>query len=191
MATRVYPLRGQCPTRKPLSLAFSYLIHMNIEISLAILDDKALIQRLMELYQYDFSETEGNDLDKHGCFGYPYLDYYWVENGRYPFLVYVNGKVAGFVLVNHHTYLPGNDVSIAEFFVMRKYRKQGIGKTVAFQIFDKFSEKWEIQETETNVGAQHFWRKVVAAYTNGRYTEVMMNDERWKGPVQFFDNTSR
>jgi len=55
---------------------------MNIKISLATLDDKALIRQLMELYQYDFSEIEGNDLDQHGCFGYSYLDYYWVENGR-------------------------------------------------------------------------------------------------------------
>ena len=164
---------------------------MNIEISLATLADKPLIQRLMELYQYDFSETEGNDLDQHGCFGYSYLDHYWVENGRYPFLIRVDGKIAGFVLVNHHTYLPGSDLSIAEFFVMRKYRKQGVGKTAAIQVFDRFSERWEIQETETNVGAQHFWRKVVTAYTDGQYGEVLLNDERWKGPVQFFDNSSR
>jgi predicted acetyltransferase len=164
---------------------------MNTVISPATLNDKSLIQRLMELYQYDFSETEGNDLDQHGYFGYSYLDYYWVEKGRHPFLVHVNGKIAGFVLVNNRTYVQGNNLSIAEFFIMRKYRKQGIGKIVAFQVFDRFLEKWEIQETETNIGAQQFWRKVVAAYTDGQYTEVIMNDEHWKGPVQFFDNTSR
>ncbi|BAZ51756.1 hypothetical protein NIES4103_44140 [Nostoc sp. NIES-4103] len=71
---------------------------MGIEVLPASITDKPLIQRMMELYQYDFSEIEGTDLNKHGYFGYPYLDYYWVEADRYPFIVQVDEKLAGFVL---------------------------------------------------------------------------------------------
>ena len=127
---------------------------MKIEVSPALVDDKSLIQRMMELYQHDLSEFENNDLDSHACFGYRFLDHYWKEKGRHPFIVRVDDKLAGFVLVNRNTHLPGNEWAIAEFFVMRKYRRRGIGKAVAFYLFDQFREKWEVRETEANVPAQ-------------------------------------
>src|SRR4051812_41751040 len=117
---------------------------MDIEIVAASMEDKPLIQRMMELYLYDFSPLENSDLNAHGYFDYPYLDHYWVEPGRYPFVVRVKGKLAGFVLVNQHTYLPGNEWSMAEFFILRRYRRQGIGKHVAWNIFDRFGGKWEV-----------------------------------------------
>ncbi len=163
-------------------------LSVKIEVSPASIDDKSLIRRMMELYQYDFSEFENSDLDSNGCFGYSYLDHYWKEKDRHPFIVRVDGKLAGFVLVNRHTYLPENEWAIAEFFIMRKYRRQGIGKAAAFCIFDLFRGKWEVQEIEANIPAQRFWRKVIAEYTGGRYREAGLNNDLWKGPVQYFDN---
>jgi len=62
---------------------------MRIDISEAAPSDKSLLQHMMQLYQYDFSEYTGNDLDDHGLFGYRYLDHYWVEEGRTPLIVRV------------------------------------------------------------------------------------------------------
>lgn len=31
------------------------------------------------------------------CLGYKYIDHYWTEEGRYPYLVIQSGKLAGFV----------------------------------------------------------------------------------------------
>jgi predicted acetyltransferase len=146
---------------------------------------------MMELYQYDFSEFEGTDLDQHGCFGYWYLDHYWVEKGRHPFIVCVDGKLAGFVLVNQHTHIPGNEHSIAEFLILRKYRRRGIGKRVAFHIFDLFPGNWEVGQTESNTVAQQFWRSVVGQYTAVQFAETVLNTESWKGHVQYFDNTRK
>jgi len=162
---------------------------MKVEILAASLEDKPLIQRMMELYLYDFSAFDHSDLDAHGCFGYPYLDHYWVEEGRHPFLVRVDGKLAGFVLVNQQTRLPGNEWSVAEFFILRKYRRRGIGKRVAQFIFDQFRGKWEVAEIDSNSDARSFWKAAIGEYTGGTYEEVVLEDERWKGPVQFFDNT--
>lgn len=164
------------------------VLTMKIEVSPASTDDKSLLQRMMEFYLYDFSEFGKSDLDSHGCFGYSYLDHYWEEKDRHPFIVRVDGKLAGFVLVNKHTSLPGNEWSIAEFFIMRKYRRRGVGKAVAFYLFDRFRGKWEVQEMEANLPAQHFWRKVIAEYTGGQYRETHLNNELCKGPVQHFDN---
>ncbi|MBD1874622.1 GNAT family N-acetyltransferase [Nodosilinea sp. FACHB-131] len=164
---------------------------MNVEVLPALITEKSIIQRMMELYQYDFSEFENIDLDEHGCFGYLYLDYYWVEADRHPFLVRVDSKLAGFVLVNQYTYLPGSQYSVAEFFILRKYRKYGIGRQVAFHIFDLFCGCWEIHQVHTNSVAQQFWRSVIRAYTENNYAETVMEDTDWTGIVQCFDNTAK
>ncbi len=164
---------------------------MNIEIQPVSYDDKIVLQRLMELYLYDFSEYDGAEINAHGVFGYPYLDNYWTEAGRYPFFIRVDGKLAGFVLVSRHAFLPGNEQSISEFFVMRKYRRMGVGGWAACAIFDRFPGKWEVQEEHGNPPSHHFWRRVIDRYTHGEYHETFLDDARWKGPVQWFDNSQK
>ena len=151
---------------------------MNVEVPRATLQEKPILQNLMELYQYDFTEIEGTDVGASGLFGYSYLDHYWTDPGRYPFLVKVDGKVAGFVLVNRHSYLSSNDetMAIAEFFIMRKYRRRGVGEQVATRVFDLFPGKWEVQQTEQNAGGRAFWRKVIGRYTAGRFEETLLTD---------------
>jgi predicted acetyltransferase len=106
-------------------------------------------------------------------------------------LVYVNEQIAGFVLVSKMVFLPENKGAnaIAEFFVMRKYRRLGVGKEVAFRIFDLFPGKWEVQETKRNIPAQKFWSKVIAEYTNGRFSESRPADKPFIGAIQSFDNS--
>ena len=160
---------------------------MNVQIHPAGLDEKGLLERLMELYLYDFSEFDGADVDEQAQYGYPYLERYWAETGRTPFLIRVDGILAGFVLVFEYTLLgiPGH--MIAEFFVMRKYRRMGVGRLAAFAAFDRFPGHWEVSQIAENIPAQNFWRKVIAEYTRGNFREVMLDDEAWKGPVQVFE----
>jgi predicted acetyltransferase len=162
---------------------------MSIEILPASISDKPLIQKMMELYQYDFSEFMNTDLDAHGHFGYSHLDYYWVEPNRYPFIVRVDGQLAGFALVNQSTNFPGSKYCLAEFFILRKYRKQGIGRKVALHLFDLFCGCWEIYQGHVNPIAKQFWKSVIGEYTAENYTEVVMNDDGWAGIIRCFDNT--
>jgi len=108
----------------------------------------------------------------------------------------VEGRLAGFVLVMHYNYFTGEHAAdcpwvIAEFFVMRKYRRQGVGRAAAFQVFDRFPGRWEVAEITSNVGAQAFWRKVIGEYTGGDFAETVLDDESWHGPVQSFDNSRK
>ena len=102
---------------------------------------KSVLRQLIELYEYEFTEFYHNDVNEHGYFGYKYLDHYWTEEGRFPFFIKVNGKLAGFVLVNNYCYLIKDSTarSIAEFFVIRKYQRKGVGRVVARQVFDMFN----------------------------------------------------
>lgn len=127
-------------------------------------------------------------VNEDGLFPYVNLDPYWVEPDRHVFLGRVEGRWAGFALVSRHSYLSdeGDVMEISEFFVMRKYRGQGIGDALARHVFDLFPGKWELQVTPNNKRALSFWRRVVGAYTGGRYNEVYLN-EGWHGPVISFD----
>jgi predicted acetyltransferase len=71
---------------------------------------------------------------------------------------------------------------MAEFFVMRKYRRRGVGRQVAGQIFDMFPGQWSLYQKEDNLPAQSFWRCVIAEYTQGAYTDEYLQTEEWHGP---------
>ncbi|MBI2599754.1 GNAT family N-acetyltransferase [Candidatus Daviesbacteria bacterium] len=162
---------------------------MDIKIIPVEEKDKQILANLLELYEYDFSEFSNLDLNEDGRYGYKYLNNYWQEKDRHPFFIKVGGKLAGFVLINKHTYLSNSANAIAEFFILKKYRRGGIGQTVARQIFDMFPGKWEVTQTNQNREAQIFWRKVISEYTGGDYQEVILDNDKWKGPVQTFDNS--
>jgi predicted acetyltransferase len=163
-------------------------IIVNIEVSPASVEERPVLRHLMELYQYDFSEFDGADTSALGLYDYPYLDHYWVEPERSPFLVRVNGSLAGFVLVARYNYLTGMKDTwvMAEFFIMRKYRHQGIGEHTARFIFNQFPGAWQVGQIVENSAAIAFWRKVISRYTSGNYTEYTLDNDNWHGPVQAF-----
>lgn len=157
---------------------------MTVRLQPATLADKPVLRQLMELYQYDFSEMDGTDVDAHGRFGYRYLNHYWTEPERAPFLLRAEGKLAGFVLINAHAYTEGVDQALAEFFVMRKYRRQSIGRQAAHQAFRLRQGIWEVQIPHENPVAQRFWAEVIADFTGEAPTPIQHPD--WDGIIYRF-----
>ena len=133
----------------------------NLEIIETKIEDKAILRNMLELYLYELSKFEKIDSDPHGQFKYPHFDSYWQEKGRHPFWAKLKGKLAGFVLVSDHHYTPKTDYVITEFFVMKRYRRQGIGQAMAFNVFDRFRGVWEIRVLLQNTEAILFWRKII------------------------------
>lgn len=160
---------------------------LNVDILKAGIEEKPVLRNLTELYRHDSSEFDGEDVGEHGLFTYRYFDHYWTEPGRHAFIVRVDGRLAGFVMVRTHETDGGEAVhSIAEFFIMRKYRRKGVGTKVAHRIFEMFKGRWGVAEEESNTPAQAFWRKVICQYTDGKFRET--RDVEWHGPVQEFRN---
>lgn len=162
---------------------------MNISVEPILVEQKSVLMQMMELYTYDFSVFSDDDINEYGYFGYSHIDDYWNEKGRYPFFIRVDGKLAGLVLVRsccEYTNLL-NPHNIAEFFVMKKYRKKGVGKEAAIKIFDMFPGGWEISQWMNNLPAQSFWNKVVAEYTNGKYNTFTIEEKNEVGIT--FDNS--
>ncbi|MGF7056833.1 hypothetical protein [Brassicibacter mesophilus] len=67
-----------------------------------------------------------------------------------------------------------NVYSIAEFFVVKKYRKLGVGKGVAKMIFDRFKGEWKVGQIENNALAQYFWRsqRTRMGWTNSEINNI-------------------
>jgi len=163
---------------------------MQIELVRAVPSDATTLANLLQYYVYDLTEVVDSALGGDGRFVVPSLDAYWTDGWRHPHLVRVAGKLAGFALVQQRSRITGDETTwdVAEFFVMRRYRRQGVGTIVATRLFDSFRGRWEVRELKANHAATAFWRRVVGAYTSGNYEETLIDDERWHGPVQSFRN---
>lgn len=68
-------------------------------LSIVPYEDKLVLSNLIQLYRYDSSEFDDHKLGQHGLYLYKYLDHQWTEDYRRPFIVRVDGEIAGFVLV--------------------------------------------------------------------------------------------
>jgi predicted acetyltransferase len=154
---------------------------------------RAALRALFELYAHDFSPLTGADVDEAGHFtSEDFLsDAWWDAQGEdfHPFLLRVNGHWAGFAWVMVGSYVaPGRARSwlMEEFFILRKYRRRGLGTWFACALFDRFPGPWEVGQLDDNHTARAFWRRVIGHYTGGRYQELRADNARWQGTVQRF-----
>ena len=130
---------------------------VDIRLVPALERDKPVVRRLLELNSHDFSEVDGRDLGPHGEYGYPYLDHYWLpEEERHPFLIDVDGQIGGCALVR-----AGVPHQFGEFFVVRKYRRRGVGLLAARAVFARFPGRWHVHEVAGNHAAVAFWRTAI------------------------------
>ncbi len=163
---------------------------MQIDVREATAEHRPILANLLQFYLYDFTEFMGWDIPDTGRFKEDDLAGCWTEPWRHPFLIRVDGKLAGFAIVDSRSALTGDTDTrdIAEFFIVRRYRRRGVGASVATWLLDHFPGKWEIRQLAQNTAATTFWRKLIDRYTGGRFEEVFWDDARWQGPVQFFDS---
>lgn len=159
---------------------------MDCSLINASVKHKDVLKNLLQFYSYDFSEYTKADVEESGLFAaYTHLNDYWEhEANRFPYLILQQDKYIGFVLVRKIEEGQGLHFSIAEFFVLKRHRRKGIGKAVAMQVFTLHKGRWEVFQMEANVPAQTFWKNVIAEYTDGKFTEHTENGRR----IQRFEN---
>jgi predicted acetyltransferase len=152
------------------------------------LGDKPVLARLFELYRYDLSEYDGAHLSRHGLYGYRFLDHYWTEKGRHPFFIITDGVISGFLLVSDTCCLcgPGEANSIAEFFILRKYRRKGIGRAAAVSAFKMFPGKWEVVQHPDNKPSMNFWENVIEDVSRGQFRKLEAETDTWTGQALIF-----
>ena len=150
------------------------------------------LDRLVQLYLHDFSEfapigSPHGEVNAEGRFAYPRLESYWQEDGLIPLLIRADDRLAGFVLVNKWSALglPLDHV-VAEFFVLRKYRRARVGTRAALLTFRRYPGRWEVPVAWYNLPAQAFWRSVADGLGPVEVEEIAGDEKRWTGPVLRF-----
>ena len=154
----------------------------DIEVLPAGPDQQPVLANLLELYAHDFSEFYHIEPGEDGRFGYDPLPLYWSEPGRHPFLVRVDGKLAGFVLVKRGSELSGNETAwdVAACFVLRGYRRRGIGTHIAHEVWRRFPGLWEVRVMQSNVPARNFWARAISTFTGDAVPSVRVEkDGKW------------
>jgi predicted acetyltransferase len=158
---------------------------MNLILLDASKEHKIVIENLMQFYMYDFSEYVKCDVEDNGLFA-PYLDLkdYWEGDNKFPYLIKKNDKYVGFVLIKYINSKKRSYFSMAEFFILKKYRREGIGKAIAIKAFNLHKGQWEVYQKDSNKPAQIFWNKVIEEYTKGQFKERTEGGKR----IQDFEN---
>jgi predicted acetyltransferase len=169
-------------------------VNGQLAISRARADEAHIIGNLMQFYIHDFSElwfdreVEG-ELGPDGRFSdYPLLETYWTDPSREPWLFRIDGLPVGFALVNDvaHSEAPV-DRAVAEFFIVRKHRRRGVGMAAAHALFGTAWGVWEAAVVRRNVGALGFWRAAAKTYPGVRdVVEEDHDDSMWNGAILRF-----
>jgi predicted acetyltransferase len=178
---------------------------MSVVARPALACEQARIEGLMQFYIYDWSEMEKPESDAftfnlEGRFdAYPGLGAYWEEPEHWPFLIEVDGRTAGFALLNTHSHLTGGRIerNMAEFFIARKHRRRGVALEAVRQVLRQHPGQWEVAVAERNIAAKLFWPKALSSvagvsdlYLAQGHGEQGPGErgegEHWRGPIWRF-----
>ncbi len=164
---------------------------VSVTVAKAAAAERPVLDRLMQLYLHDFSEfapigSPHGDVDAEGRFANEWLESYWQEDGRIPLLIRADDHLAGFALLNQWSALDlPLDRAMAEFFVLRKYRRARVGTRAALHLFHGYPGRWEVPVASYNHPALLFWRR--ATEVAARSIEECIGDgQRWSGTVLRF-----
>ena len=152
--------------------------------------DEPVLRRLAELYAYDFSELTGKHIGADGRFlsDAQFHEYFPIRD-CHTFFILAEGELAGFAMVAEHSMLTATPgiYDMVQFMVLRAHRQHGVGALAAHALFAQFAGPWEVRQMAENPAAQRFWRRVITAYTAGRFTEGWARHPEGDELVQYFD----
>ena len=103
---------------------------------------------------------------------------------RHAFLIKQGRDVAGFAFATRGSPASEDpeDLDVAEFFVLRAYRRSGIGRQAAMALWDRMPGHWVVRVSEANRAGLSFWSEIIRAYTSGDFVESLQpgNSQRWR-----------
>jgi predicted acetyltransferase len=136
-------------------------------------EDKTVLCRLLELYQYDMSEIWPQTLNAHGEYGFA-VDRYLRNPRLRAFLFLADGDYAGFGLVDPDVSLPGNEFWMGQFFVMKRYRREVGNRPNAAQL----SSSGFLAPHDQRVHEWQFRRARASRRSVGRFSSVLRQQRR-------------
>jgi predicted acetyltransferase len=103
-----------------------------------------------------FPDEHPDYKDENGIYLYPYLDAYWEEDSRFPYLLFSDSALAGFALVRRE----GDHWEMSEYYVIPEFKRRGLAEACAKAIFQKHTGKWRIGFNKHNQPSRSLWYKL-------------------------------
>ncbi|MFM2486437.1 GNAT family N-acetyltransferase [Celerinatantimonas yamalensis] len=133
-------------------------------------DSRYILENLFVYYIYDMSEFMGWSPDQQGqyTFNHESLTPYWQERDHIPYFIHVDNELAGFALIRHY---PANPAvfDIEQFFVLRKFKGNGVGKKALSLVVGKHPGTWQIRVLKENKAALKFWEAALTAIVGAKF----------------------
>ncbi|MEG1628484.1 GNAT family N-acetyltransferase [Pseudomonas sp.] len=122
-----------------------------------------LIRNLYQFYAYESSDWEQEDVEVDGRFYIheEHLARYWQDPQWSANLILVDGFIAGFLLVERSEFAALNALELADLFILKRYRRKGIGRAIASQVLMGGEFDWLVRFYDQDETAQAFWRAVL------------------------------
>ena len=147
----------------------------SIELKILGENEKHILKNLWSLYVHDLSEyRETLNVLEDGTYPFPDFDLYFKEDYMHPILIKVDGKIGGFVLLTEPPYSKVYDYGIQEFFILKKYRKKGVGTQVINKIFKTYKGNYRYLILEKNIASRSMFLKLFKS-SNIKYEEKLIN----------------
>ena len=122
-------------------------------------EDRPLLDRLWQLYKHDLSEFRHASIGVDGSFPTRVLDGHLGDPERRIHLLRRGETPLGFAVVSRRE----GAWFMADFFVLRSIRREGVGTAAARRLLTAHPGVWRIVFQEENPAAARFWRALAAA----------------------------
>jgi predicted acetyltransferase len=128
--------------------------------------DRQWLTNVYPFYLHDLSEFDEHyyTLNDRGLWEPDHLPSWLQDDTDHSLIIRQSETRVGFALVNHAPsvhMMPGFHFRLAEFFILKRYRRTGIGLRAAQALFDRFRGRWQLSILARNAPAIAFWRRVL------------------------------
>lgn len=158
---------------------------MSLQFRQALAHDFPALQQMLELYQYELSDIWPQDTDAQARYGYD-LERHRLGKYFHAHVALTGSQYAGFALVCPARVTRSQGCWMEQFFVLKRFRRQGVGFALARHVLDHHPGAWEVGQMTANTAAQAFWRQTISALTAGAFVEIVVKEGEWQGVVQQF-----
>jgi predicted acetyltransferase len=145
-------------------------------------ESEVVLRNLFQYYLHDMAEWFDVDTQADGTYFYD-TSSVWGK-GYEAHLAKVGDSLAGFALVGSADEWLGDIGAhdMHEFFVIRRFRRNGFGQTMATLVWNERPGKWLVRVLEANGPAVLFWRATIADHSDGLFDEEgrTVNGRSWR-----------
>lgn len=153
------------------------------------INQKTILKNFMTLFLHDLSEfNEELDINpENGLFEFDVLEWFFDKEGLAPYFIVHEHQTIGFILLQSAPFvnLERYDFLVNSFFILKKYRRKGLGKQAAQQVFEQFPGRYAIGQLSGNQPAIAFWRSVYR-FMKIEFEEKEVLEEGTKTLYQYF-----